>query len=316
MQIRRLVKSGAASHTISLPKNWLDKNKLNKGDILYIHEKSDRELMISPEVKEEEKQEKEININVDGKDLAAIQREITSAYINNYNTMVIHGQELNDKVKDVRKILHDFVALEISELTGTRVVAKDLLNLQEISVDKTIRRMDMIIRSIIQDSIESVEGKSMYESVYYRDFDVNKLYFLMFRILKSALNDSRVAESFSLTNSQALSNWYLAMNLENIADSSKSVCKALDTKTKSFKQADLKAIYKEVEQAFLDVMKAHYNKDKPLAEKVAANRLALIDKFDKFADKNTKGQVFEIINNLKLMTDYITNISRIVMDED
>ena len=46
LEIRRLVKSGAASHTISLPKNWLDKNKLNKGDILYINEKSDRELTL------------------------------------------------------------------------------------------------------------------------------------------------------------------------------------------------------------------------------------------------------------------------------
>ncbi len=35
MHIRKLVKSGAASHTLSLPKDWLEKNKLKKGSLLY-----------------------------------------------------------------------------------------------------------------------------------------------------------------------------------------------------------------------------------------------------------------------------------------
>ena len=46
MQIRKLVKSGAASHTISLPIDWVNKNKLNKGDLLYIQEKNN-ELIVS-----------------------------------------------------------------------------------------------------------------------------------------------------------------------------------------------------------------------------------------------------------------------------
>src|SRR3989338_4159744 len=252
MQIRRLVKSGAASHTISLPKNWLDKNNLAKGDILYILEKSDKELVVTPETKQEVKQEKEISINIEKKDLTTIQREITSAYINNYNTIVIHGDGLADQVKDIRKILHDFVALEISELTSTRIVAKDLLNLQEISVDKTVRRMDMIIRSIVQDSIESIDGKNMYESVYYRDFDVNKLYFLMCRILKSSLNDSRVAEKFQITNTQGMASWFLSLNLENIADNSKNICLHLKNLGKDVNTKELKEIYKEVEKTYLD----------------------------------------------------------------
>jgi len=54
MIIRKLVKAGQASHTISLPKDWLEKNNLNKGDIIYIRELSDKELLISTETKTEE----------------------------------------------------------------------------------------------------------------------------------------------------------------------------------------------------------------------------------------------------------------------
>lgn len=316
MQIRRLVKSGAASHTISLPKNWLDKNNLAKGDILYLLEKSDKELVVTPETKPEVKQEKEISINIEKKDLTSIQREITSAYINNYNTIVIHGDGLADQVKDIRKILHDFVALEISELTSTRIVAKDLLNLQEISVDKTVRRMDMIIRSIVQDSIESIDGKNMYESVYYRDFDVNKLYFLMCRILKSALNDSRVAEKFQITNSQGMASWFLSLNLENIADNSKNICLHLKNLGKDVNTKELKEIYKDVEKTYLDAMKAHYNNDRKLADTVVTAREQLFNKCDSFSEKHNSIDVFKVINNIKEMENQICNIARIVIDRE
>ncbi|HIH43215.1 TPA: phosphate uptake regulator PhoU [Candidatus Woesearchaeota archaeon] len=316
MQIRRLVKSGAASHTISLPKSWLDKNNLKKGDIIYLLEKSDKELVVTPETKPEVKQEKEISINIEKKDLTTIQREITSAYINNYNTIVIHGDGLADQVKDIRKILHDFVALEISELTSTRIVAKDLLNLQEISVDKTVRRMDMIIRSIVQDSIESIDGKNMYESVYYRDFDVNKLYFLMCRILKSSLNDSRVAEKFQITNTQGMASWFLSLNLENIADNSKNICLHLKNLGKDVNTKELKEIYKEVEKTYLDAMKAHYNSDRKLADTVAAAREQLFNKCDGFFEKHNSVDVFKVISNIKEMENQICNIARIVIDRE
>ena len=90
----------------------------------------------------------------------------------------------------------------------------------------------MIVRSIMQDSVSSIEGNNMFDSVFHRDFDVNKLYFLMYRLLKSALNDSNVASTFGLTNSEVLGNWFLAVNLENIADNSKKICEVLKKKIK------------------------------------------------------------------------------------
>ena len=47
MHARKLVKAGSASHTVSLPKSWLEKNMLKKGDTIFIIEKSDSELTIN-----------------------------------------------------------------------------------------------------------------------------------------------------------------------------------------------------------------------------------------------------------------------------
>ena len=180
MHLRKLVKAGLTSHTISLPKNWIKKNNLKKGDNIYILEKSDKELSIMPEHKKQiASRKKEIIIQVDKKEINTIQREITAAYLNNYGIICLIGDSISNKTKEIRKIIHNFVALEISEHTTKRIIAQDLLNLEEISVEKSINRMDMIVRTMLGDILRIIDGKKdLYESIYYRDFDVNKLYFL------------------------------------------------------------------------------------------------------------------------------------------
>ena len=188
MHIRRLVKAGPASHTVSLPKKWIEKNNLKKGHNVYLIEKSDRELVITPEQgQEQEAEPKEITINIDKKELDTIQREITSAYVNNYNTITIFGESLAEKVKQIRKMLHDFVALEISEQTAKSIIAKDLLNLKEISVEKTVKRMDMIVRTMLKDIAEGVEDKKFN---YEKDYHFNLQYFLH-RLVFCKLNLTR-----------------------------------------------------------------------------------------------------------------------------
>jgi len=130
VHIRRLVKAGLASHTVSLPTNWLKKNKLSKGDVIYLIEEDDNTLRIRTDMKEADKPGKEITIITDKKSIDSIQREITSAYLNNYSKIRIAGNDIRKKSKEVRRILHDFVALEIAEQTPEHIIAKDMLNLK------------------------------------------------------------------------------------------------------------------------------------------------------------------------------------------
>ena len=314
MHIRRLVKSGAASHTVSLPKNWIERNSLKRGDLIHLRENSDNELIISTKGSEGEKETKEIVINVDNKKLDTLGREITSAYINNYNSIVLIGKKLDKNVKEVRKMLHDFVALEITEQTSTKIVANDLLNLKEISVDKTVRRMDMVVRSIIEDSIQGLGSKDVYKSVYYRDFDVNKLYFLMFRILKGALNDIKVAQTFDINGVEALSNWYLAVNIENIADNAKEICKLFSELEEELDLDGVRELYKIIQRDYLDVMKAFFNKDKNLADSIISRRTNLIDKCDLYFENYKSVSTAQIIGNFKELETYVCNIAKIVID--
>lgn len=306
MIIRRLVKAGQASHTISLPKEWLDKHKLSKGDLVYLHERGEKELILTPENKPDEAlPTKEITIQIDSKDLSTIGREITSAYINNYNTITLMGSSVTKHTKDIRKMLHDFVALEVAEQSASSIVAKDMLNLKEISIDKTLRRVDMILRSMLQDSVAAIDNPEMAQSVSERDYEVNRAYFLLMRLLKSSLQNKQVAEFFGLSNSKVLSYYYLTINLENFADHVKQLA---DYVAKEKKKEKMKDSLQAVEKGYLDAMKAYFTRDKKLADSVALQREGLL----KQASELPAGTA-ELLKSMVTLTN---NVARLVIDEE
>lgn len=305
MLIRRLVKAGQSSHTVSLPKTWIEKNNLTKGDIVYLNEPSEKELVITPEAKQESPiKTKEITILIDNKELSTIQREITSAYINNFGTVVLIGDSMTSKVKSIRNMLHNFVALEIAEQTAKQVIAKDLLNLKEISIEKTVRRMDMIVRSMLQDGKAAIDDPLLAESVVLRDYEVNRSYFLLMRLLKSALNHKQIADFFDIKNNKILSYWYLVINLENFADTAKHFALIFKKDKTSDK---VKNIYESVEKSFTLVMKAYYTADKKLAEKISLERPSLMDNSETVDSKYSE--------LLKTMITTVNNIAKQVLDE-
>lgn len=306
MLIRRLVKAGQSSHTVSLPKGWIEKNNLGKGDIVYLHEPSEKELVITPESKPETPiKSKDITILIDNKKISTIQREVTSAYINNYSTITLIGDSLTSKVKDIRTMLHNFVALEVAEQTAKQVIAKDLLNLKEISIEKTVRRMDMIVRSMIQDGKAAIIDPLLADSVVLRDCEVNRSYFLLMRLLKSALNHKQIADFFDIKNNKIMSYWYLVMNLENFADAAKHFALIF----KKDKQAgNVKEIYEKIEKSFTMTMKSYYTNDKKLAESISLERPALMDECEELDPKYTE--------LLKTMTTLVNNIAKQVIDEE
>lgn len=313
MHVRKLVKAGQTSHTVSLPKSWISKNNLKKGDNIFITEKSDSELCVTTKKDDDRAVQKEITIDVDNKSTGSIQREITSAYVNNYSKIHLAGDSIEENSKKLRGVLHHFVALEVDEQTKSKISAKDLLNLKEISIEKTIRRMDMTLRSIIKDSIKEIGSKSMKESIEQRDNDVNRLYFLLFRLLKSALNSQKIAENFKITNNDILSIWYLIINIENTADNAKTIGMLAD---KINDKPLLRDAYEDIENAYADVMKAYYNKDKKLADEVASRRIDIFTKSTKLLIKTPTAGASEVIENLKAMATNVCNIARIVIDAE
>ncbi|MEK6822320.1 MAG: hypothetical protein AABY13_00705, partial [Nanoarchaeota archaeon] len=254
----------------------------------------------------------EITITVDGKELGTLQREITAAYLNNYSSIVLTGKSLPKITRIVRDMLHDFVAVEITEQTGTRLVAKDLLNLEEIAVDKTIRRMDMMLRSLYDDAIA---GTASAENALLRDKDINRLFFLLYRLLKRSVDDHAMAKRLGLSGTQLLSTWAMIHHLESIADIAARLPDMLDALKKPARE-DANAAIVSIREYYLSTMKSYYATDRDLADKVAAQRAGLVETHTAIIKKFPDLATAEFTMQFAAMASLVADIARVVIDEN
>lgn len=312
MDFRKLIGFGKNSYVISLPKAWVQKNKLKKGDPIYIEE-NDGDISLFPSLREEG-DAKEISIDVDGKSLKEIKRELVPAYINNFTTITLTGKDLKNRAKQVRDIIQDLVALEIIEETSDKVIAKSFLNVKELSIKDLIRKMDIMTRAMISDSKLAV-NEDKYKNISHRDDDVNRLYYLLFRILKYALDNPSVASNyFKMSSPDILDAWRIAYSIEEVADEAKRVARYLRLiKLNKEDKKRLTDLFSLIEETYQSTMKAYYTDDRDLIYKMARRKAEIMEKCNCLhEDLWDRKHVPTVIEKLKFMAAATHNIGRIV----
>ena len=230
METRKLISFGTSSFVISVPKSWVKKNALRKGDLLHIEDKKD-ELTIYPSQGVKREEPKRTLIEVDNKDIDLIKTEIVSAYLNSYDIIDIAGRTLEQMAPAIKNILRNLTGMEIIQQTATKITAKDLINIKEISIRTLIRRMDNITRSMILDSIDSIE-KDHYESIFERDMDVNRLVFLAYRVIRGAMINPKMAKYMIMGNNELMFSREIISEIEKISDHTKRIARRLRGATK------------------------------------------------------------------------------------
>lgn len=311
MEQRRLIRFGSSSHVLSLPSYWLKKNRLGKGDFLYINEGSNGDLVITNDLKKE-RHLKNIIITADNKKIERLSREIFAAYINNYDMIKIIGNNLRSVMEDLRRILHSFVALEIIEEDNNKIIAKDFLNMRDVSIPENIRRMDIIIRGMMSDMKKCVH-EDCSDSIYQRDFDVNRFSFLLLRAINGAVEDPNIARLLNVKSSDLMMIRLLSVNLEDIGDEVKRVSRFLSSQDLDDKvKKSLLVLFSDVEKSYLNVMKAYYTKDVELAFEVDFWKDDFVGKCNKLYDKYHVSGFARILERLKKMSSGISNLAWVI----
>ena len=314
MDHRKLIKFGTSSYVISIPTSWIKKNNLEKGDTVYLDEKANGELTIVSNDNINDKEDSVKNIAVENRENNELQRLISTAYINNYRIINIVGVDLYKKSKFIKEILGNLVAVEIIEQSSQKIVAKDFLDNKTISIENTVKKIDMIIRSIFKDSTLTFQINN-FEDIYQRDEDVNKLTFLLFKIIKSTLNNPQLHKKLNVNNEQLMSYWQLGDNLEKIADEIKRIARIIAKKElKEIEKTDFLELYSKVEAYYLKSMKLYYAKDGDNAIKLTNHKSNYAGLLNEYLEEHNRKEVLILIERLRIMTGYIHNISRIIYE--
>tara|TARA_Y100000031_G_C8191181_1_gene371468 strand:- start:35 stop:1003 length:969 start_codon:yes stop_codon:yes gene_type:complete len=318
METRKIISFGSSSFVISVPKTWIRENKLKKGDVVHIENKKN-ELAVYPSEVVRDEEPKRIHIDIDKKSLQLVQSQIVSAYLKGYDVIDIRGDAVEKQSAKIKTILRNLTGLEIIQQSSNRITAKDLLNIKEISITTMMRRMDNIIRSMILDSIDCIK-QCHYESILERDVDLNRLAFLTFRVIRSALDDPPLAKALNMNNVDLLFNWMIASHMEKIGDQTKRIARHVRGLDLTKKEQDgFRDLFTAVYKDYLQVMKACYKNDISLAYGIDLSNRSRMTESNEYVQTlkgDHKTEMARAIDNLKSMRTDIKMLARAVMNSD
>jgi phosphate uptake regulator len=220
MEYRKLIKFGNSSHVISLPKTWLDKQGIKKGDIIYFEENEKGDIIISSKEYKDTDEGKNLKIDIDGLTNKEIQLEIVSGYIKEFRKIILTGKEIKTKATEIRKILHELIGIEIIEQTKSKIIAKDFLNICEIRLEDLRKRLNSVVTNMIKDSKLGGED-SNYKDIKNRDHDANKFTYVLLRVIRRGLEKPNIRKSIGLTKLELAHEQHTVLAMERIADIAK-----------------------------------------------------------------------------------------------
>ena len=312
MEYRKLISFGKSSFVVSLPKSWVKNNKLKKGDLIYFDEK-DSYLMLRPH-EIEQQEDRVTTILVDGKSLALIRRELNAAYIENYREITFKGKELKEKSEQILKYIRDLIALEVLEIDSNKIITKDFLNMNKVSIIELLKKMDIIVRSMLKDCSQCFAEKNA-TNIALRDEDVNRLSFLLYRVIRHGMqNQTMIFKNYNLSSIDLLNCYWATFHLEAIADETKRVSRVMQIAILSAKkQQEFVALLKRAEDFYLEMIKAQYSKNREKAFELSNWKGPLVQAVNAFYNENSPGskEISYMIDRFRRMIGAIHELDRL-----
>jgi phosphate uptake regulator len=217
--VRRLQRIGS-SLLVSLPKEWVDANNLEKSSQVEIETGQDS---ISISANKETRPTKELDITYPLPKEENIVADITGAYLLGYDIIQINSKTTipSEDREKIRNSMRRLVGMEIIEEDSSHINMQFLLDATTLNPEKILKRMSSLALGMYDDVSSGLilDDKSNLQTLSNRDVEVNRQYFLLVRLIRSTLVDRRLANVFNLENIDVLDYRVAANLLENAGDS-------------------------------------------------------------------------------------------------
>ena len=217
---RRLQKIGS-SILMSLPAEWIKTLGLKKGDILSIENNDDKSITIFPS-NNRNSQAKEIAIHLLDLSHEKLINQIYGAYLLGYDIIKIVGRTQIDfeNREIIKKAMRNLIGLEIVDEDGLNMTIQFLLDAHSMNISKILKQMSSIVSGMHKDIVNAMKTRDSEIDLLVRgrDDEVNRQYFLIVRLIRTAMMDRRLASSLDLSNIDILDYRIAANHLENAGD--------------------------------------------------------------------------------------------------
>ena len=302
MEYRKIQLTGESTYIVSLPKTWVTKNKIEKGDVVYVIEKGEEIIL---RLKEEK--EKEVEIKIKTNDLEFLGRLLITKYIQGYDTIVFSAKgHLDHRIREnLIQVSSFLIGLEPFGESKNSITFRMLMTGGKNVIESIERMHDLSILSLREliDYIDSgMNNENRLNGIIQRDNEIDKFYFLILRQLSTS-------DGF-----ESIIYGQVAKSLERISDHIETVASLLK-EGKRMKPDDFK-LFRQVTDLYGDVMLTLKNRDLASAE-------AILQKIQKFrvAEKkimsnldDTGAKNILVYASFRRIGEYISDIAESVIN--
>lgn len=175
--------AGGSTFVVSLPKRWVQNAGLKAGDTLFLDAQSDGSMSVRYRNADKPAVRRKV-FNEKGEEVRDhLLRKLIGAYISGYG--LIEVRFTADRGPFARRVARDFCRLvigpEVIEETRHGLVIQDLSDTSELSSEKCLRRMHLMVRAMLEDAILALKtaDNTLAHDVALRDQDVDRLYWMV-----------------------------------------------------------------------------------------------------------------------------------------
>ena len=287
---RRLQQIGS-SILVSLPSMWIKSNNLKKGSIVPVHINRDNSISIFASEDDTADKVKELTISYPSASMDMLVNQVYGGYLLGYDMIRIKAslQISFEDADRIKKAMRKLVGLEIVDEDGFHISAQFLLDADTLDAEKILRRMSAIVAGMYRDMLEAIrlkQNSSIRKVISGRDDEVDRQYFLLVRLIRSAMMDQKLAGKLNLSNIDILDYRIAANLLESAGDYIVDLVNAIDL-------SRIKAVDEIVEAGVL-VEKMHEKSVAAFVNKNRSESNGVVKMYDNF---------MEVINSTKRSVD-------------
>lgn len=229
MDRRKIISLGRSSLVISLPKHWIELNKLKRGDVVSLAVQRDRSLVIFPGSRRREPEKITLYIDPDEK-VTSIARKVIGCYLNGYFGIRLVSKKIFTVAQ--QRAVHDIsrkLYMRIMESNAKYIYIQTLIDETKTSIDSAVRRMHGITISMYRDALNSLRtrDRALAKVVYSSDDDVDLFSFFILRLIRSVILNPELANHLGLEPIDCPDYQTLVHRIEQVADRAASIAKCL-----------------------------------------------------------------------------------------
>jgi phosphate uptake regulator len=307
MDLRKVQRTSSGTFFVSLPKEWAERAGLDRGKVLAVSESVDGRLCFDPQYDTERHP-----LSVSLKPSPYVDREIVSKYLLGYDVIRVEAKNrISPEERSlVKQASSQLIGLEIVEEDFARIILQSLLEPAAFPPEKNLRREYNIAAGMHRDAVSALlEGDAyLAKNVVVRDDEVNRLYFLLVRILRTIIQKPSIGEKMNVRAIDCLDYRLCASLVEAIGDSSVEIAHkalALEDKRITGEASQLLAkFHSMVFDAQERALKAFFGHDVALAEEVRDDRVEMdrmLHEIEPSAQKQTSEVIPIILNATSLL---------------